>query len=294
MTVRGHSSTFHSFLQDTRKPNSFLDSVKAIRTELEEFASTRITSMPSSIVSYENLEAIYINSYKAYKGIDKQMKSFNKTAKEKTKLRKMIHKSENARKMYQAKKYFFVAIDIESYEKDHSCILEVGWSMYNSKTDLYMDRHFCVNENKHLRNGQYVPDMKNRFNFGKTIWEDQKTIADEFVKDLTSDDVKGYVVIVGHGVNMDINYLETMGVKINDLIEDDFQFDTAEMNAARIGKPNERISLGRLLDLLDIENYSLHNAGNDAHYSLLLFFELCKLPIMPPASEELEYISDSD
>lgn len=241
------------------------DSVIDLKAELENLTSSVISSFPSNEVVCENVEAVRIDSYKVFKNIDNQIKSYNKQNKQRIKLRGMLHKSESARKMVQAKKYFFVAVDVESYERDHSYILEVGWSMYNSKTDLYMDRHFCVEENRHLRNGQYVPDMKDRFNFGKTVWADQESIKDEFIKDLTDDDVKGRVIIVGHDIDMDIKYLSDMGVEINELTMN--QFDTAEMNAARIGKAHERTSLGRSLDQLDIENYCLHNAGEVAFHN---------------------------
>jgi len=154
-----------------------------------------------------------------------------------------------------------------------------------------MDRHFCVTEHKYKRNGQYVPDMKERFIFGKTVWANLKTVAGEIVKDLTEDNIKGSVVLVGHDIKMEEKYLESMGVKIREVVEPVGIFDTAEMNAARVGNPNERMALGRILDNLDIENYSLHNAGNDARYTLLLFLELCKIPLAPP---EEASTSDSD
>jgi hypothetical protein len=197
---------------------------------------------------------------------------------------------ERAQSMFKEKKYLFVAVDVESYERDHSCILEVGWSMFDSKKNSFMDRHFCVSEYKYLSNGQFVPDRKDRFSFGKTVWANLKRIGSEIVGDLTEETVKGNVVFIGHDIQMDVKYLESMDVDVKGVIKPVDYFDTAEMNAARVGKPYERINLGRLLDDLDIENYCLHNAGNDAHYTLLLFLELCKLPLQPPE----EHTSNSD
>lgn len=283
-------ATLEFFLGEGVGPNDghrFLllseDSVNSVRAELESFISSTLSNVPILHAgSYQNVEAIFIDSPKAYIKITKETDKHNKKVRMEARLCKMKSKWEQARSMYREKKYLFAAVDVESFERDHSCILEVGWSMFNSRTGLYMDRHFCTTEYKHLKNGKFVSDMKDRFSFGKTVWANSKTIADEIVKDLTEEQEKGNVVFVGHGVEMDLKYLENMGVNVSEDIRPVEIFDTAEMNAARVGKPHERINLGKLLDELNIENYSLHNAGNDAHYTLFLFLELCKLPFQPP------------
>ncbi|CAG8564451.1 597_t:CDS:2, partial [Acaulospora colombiana] len=276
------------------------NSIKIIKADLESYVSMEISSIAADYGSYKDVELVFIESREAYEKIDRDLLKFNKLVKEKdkiaradAKLRVIRESLEEARKMYQDKKYLFVAIDIESYERDHSCILEVGWSMFNSKTSLFIDRHFCATEHKYKRNGKFVADMKDRFIFGKTVWANLKTIADEIIKDLTENSVKGSVVLVGHDFKMEEKYLESMGVKVDQCIKPVRIFDTAEMNAARVGKPYERMSLGRILDSLDIENYSLHNAGNDARYTLLLFLELCKLPLAPP-KEDSQTSDDTD
>ena len=58
-----------------------------------------------------------------------------------------------------------------------------------------------------------------------------------------------------------MKYLEAIGIYVERDIEPAGIFDTAEMYAARSGKTNERINLGRSCDEMDIENYCLHNAG---------------------------------
>ncbi|CAG8692466.1 1523_t:CDS:2 [Dentiscutata erythropus] len=266
------------------------DSVKTIRLGLETFTSASFSSMPSSHYTYSDVVRVSVNAPSMFNKVTKDIQKYNKGVRTALKLRGMKNMWEKARNMIQEKKNLFMAVDVESYERDHSCILEVGWSMYDSKNDLIMDRHFCVTDYRHLRNGQFVPDMKDRFTFGTSVWANQKTIKDEFTKDLESQ--LGSVVLVGHDIKTDVKYLESMGIDVSSVIE---RFDTADMNAARVGKPNERINLGRLLDELDIENYSLHNAGNDAHYTLRLFLELCKLPLAPPEEPNASQpISDDD
>ncbi|CAG8584084.1 12833_t:CDS:2 [Acaulospora morrowiae] len=277
------------------------DSMKVIKAELELYISIKISSTPTdyNATSYEDIKPIIIDSQEAYEKIEMSLLKFKKSVKKKAKaaranakLKSIRDSLEKAREMYQENKYLFVAIDVESYERDHSCILEVGWSMYNAKSNLFMDRHFCATEYEHMRNGRFVPDMKERFIFGETIWTNLKSIADEFVKDLTEEGVKGNVVLVGHDIKMEEKYLENMGVEIQKVIKPVGRFDTAEMNAARLGNPHERMALGKILDSLDIENYSLHNAGNDARYTLLLFLELCKFPLA--SLKEFPQTSDSD
>ncbi|KAG9284026.1 hypothetical protein G9A89_022800 [Geosiphon pyriformis] len=239
-----------------------VEAVKIIQKELESYLLKSFDTVPVvQNIKYDNVEVTFIDSPTIFNKVNKEIQKFNKTVRADAKLRTLIQSLERAQAMHQEKKYLFVAVDIESYEKDHSCILEVGWSMYNAQTDLFMDRHFCVTEYRHLKNGQFVPDMKDRFTFGKTVWESLKTISTEILKDLTEDN-DGNVVFVGHDIKMDIKYLESMGVKVQEVIKPLELFDTAEMNAARVGRPHERINLGRLLDQLHIENYCLHNAGN--------------------------------
>jgi hypothetical protein len=249
------------------------DSVKSIHTELENFTSSKLP-MISKVqnVTYKKIKSTFIDSSQAFTKINKEIKKFNKKSKADSKLRKMKEQWEKAQDMVKTKKYFFVAVDVESYERDHSCILEVGWSMFDSKSEKFMDRHFCATEYKHLGNGQFVPDRKDRFIFGETVWASLKNIGEEIIKDLTGENEKGNVVFVGHDVRMDVKYLESMEVNVKEVINPAAYFDTAEMNAARVGKPNERISLGKLLDELEIENYCLHNAGTYLNYFLQYFF----------------------
>jgi DNA polymerase III alpha subunit (gram-positive type) len=87
------------------------------------------------------------------------------------------------------------------------------------------------------------------------------------------------VILVGHDVAMEEKYLKQMKVNIEEVIKPKGIFDTSEMDAVRTGKISQRSSLGGMLDDLNIENYCLHNAGNDAHYTMCAFLEMCKISI---------------
>ncbi|KAG0025071.1 hypothetical protein BGZ82_010230 [Podila clonocystis] len=170
----------------------------------------------------------------------------------------------------------FISVDIESYEQDHALILEIGWSTWDTGLNKFADRHFAVLDYKHLSNGRYVADRRDRFLFGETTWASLKDCITAFQEDLelaAQQNSQGSVVLIAHDMSSDENYLRRMGV---DFPPGMIKFDTVEMNSARVSDSNIKTGLGKLLDEVGIENYSLHNAGNDAHYTLELFLWLSR------------------
>lgn len=64
----------------------------------------------------------------------------------------------------------FIGFDVETYEVDHSHILEVGWSVVGP--DQEQETVHCLMEEAYsdgLRNGRYVPDNRRRFLFGTAV-----------------------------------------------------------------------------------------------------------------------------
>ncbi|KAG0272477.1 hypothetical protein BGZ95_011767 [Linnemannia exigua] len=171
---------------------------------------------------------------------------------------------------------WFISVDIESHEFNHDKILEIGWSIWDSGVHKFMDKHYAISDYRHLRNGKYVPDKRDRFMFGKTVWEKLQGSIAAFQQDLEKAarrNEHGRFVLIAHDMTSDMKYLSHMGVTFP---EGMIQFDTLEMNAARVGDSNCKTGLGKLLDEVEIENYCLHNAGNDAHYTLELFLWLAR------------------
>ncbi|KAF9585252.1 hypothetical protein BGW38_003213 [Lunasporangiospora selenospora] len=156
---------------------------------------------------------------------------------------------------------WFISVDVESFERDHSKILEIGWSIWDSGSNLFVDKHYAVSDYRHLKNGRFVPDRRDRFMFGTTIWEPLEKCISAFQQDLdtaTAQNMKGEYVLIAHDLASDETYLQKMGVQFP---KNMVPFDTIELNCARIGDSNAKVGLGKLLDSLDIENYCLHNAG---------------------------------
>ncbi|KAK0555357.1 hypothetical protein OC845_000227 [Tilletia horrida] len=74
----------------------------------------------------------------------------------------------------------FVAIDIETWESDHSRTLEVGWAIhypdkfevdYTGAKQSIIASHFIIKENKGLRNHLYVKDQRDHFLHGSKASE---------------------------------------------------------------------------------------------------------------------------
>ncbi|KAH7038752.1 hypothetical protein BKA57DRAFT_370782, partial [Linnemannia elongata] len=170
----------------------------------------------------------------------------------------------------------FISVDIESHEHNHDRILEIGWSIWDSGVHKFMDKHYAISDYRHLKNGKFVADRRDRFMFGETVWENLQGSIAAFQQDLEKAvrrNELGRFVLIAHDMTSDMKYLSGMGVTFP---EGMIQFDTVEMNAARVGDSNTKTGLGKLLDELEIENYCLHNAGNDAHYTLELFLWLVR------------------
>ncbi|KAK3845572.1 MAG: hypothetical protein J3R72DRAFT_487714 [Linnemannia gamsii] len=134
-----------------------------------------------------------------------------------------------------------VALDIEAYESNQALILEIGWSI-------------CDLSSGHLQN-RFVNSRPDMFEYGKTVWASLQGAIAAFQHDLER------------------------AARRNKDERDMVQFDTQKMNAARVGDgtcKSCKTGLGKLLDEVDIKNYSLHNAGNDAHYTMELFLWLAR------------------
>ncbi|KAF9206226.1 HIR complex subunit, partial [Haplosporangium sp. Z 27] len=154
---------------------------------------------------------------------------------------------------------WFIAVDIESYERDHSRILEIGWTILDSGINKLVDRHYAISDFQHLKNGKFVANRRDLFQFGDTVWAPLKESIAAFQRDLdtaSKRNAEGLFALIAHDMTSDETYLKGMGVVFP---EGMIKFDTLNLNCARVGD-TVKTGLGKLLDELNIENYSLHNA----------------------------------
>lgn len=246
------------------------DQVEMLKNQMESLIYCQLPKVDELLLKYEEIEEINL------KNRDKSLSILRNISKKNQKLLKLKKKKNSLKeKFQQVQRRFldekdplnYITIDFESYEKDHSYLLEVGWTIYCKEKQQFSDRHYILMENRHLRNGDYVVDRKDRFLFGNSVWVTKSETAEDLQDDL--DQFQPYVLIA-HNLKSDLDYLKKLNVEIQ--AED--TVDTIELAAHYYDDPHLQTQLGALLDSLDIEHFCLHNAGNDAHYTMELFLKL--------------------
>lgn len=160
-------------------------------------------------------------------------------------------------------------------------------------------RHFRIEENKHIVNFENVQGCPDRFEFGESefvrITDAPALIASCFREPFSrrqtreeleasfaaqsdttessnngSPEPKRAIILIGHDPNADIKYLRKLGYNplgASNLVE---VFDTRTLY--RVYRREQPLSsLGTILYHFDMVGWNLHNAGNDAAYTLQVF-----------------------
>ncbi|KAI8085951.1 uncharacterized protein B0P05DRAFT_534344 [Gilbertella persicaria] len=231
---------------------------------------------------YEIVERFEANTSKVFSRYYQKVKTKNRQME---RLQAAKREASQAKELLASKTNIFVSIDIEAYELQHSILLEIGWSMYDSKTGLFMDQHYINDQYRHLKNSRFVDDQKEHFNFGISVWCSLDQALVELRKDLDwAVERDGEFILVGHGLDSDLKYLAQQKFHW----PDGYGGETLEVNksackiilntdniyAASINDLHNPPSLGGTLNILGVDTWNLHNAGNDAHYTLLLLMKL--------------------
>ena len=241
-----------------------------LRQELERILEDQ--PLPPLIPQFEyiDIETHRIPDREAYIATTKVLARHNQFYKEQ---QRRIHYEQllaSARALRQAKSHRFVAVDVESWERDHTRVLELGWSVYDSINERYIDEHRAVLEYSHLKNGTYVPNRRDNFLFGTTKW----TTLQEATRDLQLDLDRGFpeqpLVLLGHAIKEDLKYLASVGVHVPGAA---VIYDTGDLYLNPDGS-KQKPALSKLLAELKIQAFCLHNAGNDAHYTMEAFLKL--------------------
>lgn len=203
------------------------------------------------------------------------------------------------------------SLDVEAWEMNTKLITEIGIAIYDpfakgearnnirdanivnlggvSIMPTIKQIHIRIKETVKLINGQYVPNHVDNFNGGTTLVLSRyeaavfvQALIDHFFVYTTASENGDALVeenvqqqlkktyLVGHDVGGDVKWLKNLGIS---LPQNHLRLDTAQMMKIQHGKDN--VGLARSLQLLDIPHNFLHNAGNDAYYTLLLAFKLC-------------------
>ncbi|OAG14201.1 hypothetical protein CC77DRAFT_1035830 [Alternaria alternata] len=210
----------------------------------------------------------------------------------------------------------FVCVDVESYERAHHKITEVGVATLDTRELIGVPpgengaawrnkiraRHFRINEYKHLRNTEFVTGYPDGFDFGESTFIPLKAAADHvaacFHAPFGAQDGDGFpshhdptekrnIIFLGHDTLGDVRYLQQLGydpMKVEHILE---AMDTATMYKVWNRDP-QPTSLGRILLAFDIPGWKLHNAGNDAVYTVQAMLGICVKEATLRGSPELD------
>lgn len=184
----------------------------------------------------------------------------------------------------------FVSVDVESYERNHALITEIGISTLDT-ADLFLvppgvdgkywhckirAQHLIILENRHLVNWEFVSGCPDRFDYGTSeiirLADAHLHLKAAFTPSSHVGTDGKKVILLGHDVNSDISYMKKLGFDPTPYVWE--TVDSAYLY--RTWKQDHNISnLGRILDDFDMVAWHPHNAGNDAYYTIMAMLAVC-------------------
>ncbi|KAK2466281.1 hypothetical protein APHAL10511_001923 [Amanita phalloides] len=189
---------------------------------------------------------------------------------------------ERVRALWQEKKGVWCAIDFEAWEYDHLAITECGWRLvrWENGEEVEEMNHLIVKEHQKYVNRKYVPDHRYDYGFGTSEVVSKLEFKKKICGLISSLRCYGAVFLVFHDNSQDIKYLQSPAIAapLSDLsyllpdavpIEGLFVVDTSDLYAGLEGSStSNKKSLDRVCKQMQIRTEHLHNAGNDAYYTL--------------------------
>ncbi|EPY51984.1 fungal protein [Schizosaccharomyces cryophilus OY26] len=162
------------------------------------------------------------------------------------------------------KKWSFIVVDFEAYERDHKIITEAG--ITTRVNGQWQSFHYRITNYLHLRNGKYVPDEVDNFRFGQSVFLTKAALQrklDEILQLPNS-------ILVAHGISNELRYFQILGVDIPPKVimldtQNIFCFFKASKHNSNLSEVH--VGLRSMLKLLEIRPFCLHNAGNDSKYT---------------------------
>ena len=203
-----------------------------------------------------------------------------------------------------------ICVDLEAWERSHAIITEIGIATLDTRDikDLspgklgenwrskIRARHFRINEHIMYVNHEFVHGCPDRFEkeFGTTEFIDKKDACqiiascfkEPFSKKVTQEEIdaawaklakdeelkeeKRNIIFLGHNPASDVGYLKQLGYDPDTLLNLREYMDTAGLYRAHKKEAQPR-GVGGILSEFDLTGWNLHNAGNDAVYTLWIF-----------------------
>ncbi|QPH01431.1 hypothetical protein C2857_005631 [Epichloe festucae Fl1] len=177
----------------------------------------------------------------------------------------------------------FVSIDIEVIEVEPRSITEIGIAVLDTRNIQERDSgpggifwwehikayHLVVRQHASHVNYKYVQGCPDKFQFGESMFPNKWELIDtlsSILSPYTRDGVAD-VVLVGHDTPADVRYLSNAGYDVDSALKLVDTVDTQILHQAWKGGKQPRKLESVLSDLCITYTY-LHNAGNDAVYTL--------------------------
>ncbi|KAL4816264.1 hypothetical protein BDW67DRAFT_191164 [Aspergillus spinulosporus] len=185
----------------------------------------------------------------------------------------------------------FISVDVEVHERSHSQVTEIGISTLDTRNLIgvapgtngeewqsrIQARHLRVKEYGNHTNHLYVRGCPANFDFGTSEWVASDHLSNAVQACFTlpsffdgADKKLRPLVLVGHSLDADIQYLKLANVHIqgkSGIPQFVDRIDIAAFFQLLRGETEPR-SLGALIGELGMTGWNLHNAGNDARYTL--------------------------
>ena len=173
----------------------------------------------------------------------------------------------------------FISIDVEAYEFVPKFITEIGISTLdtadlrstlpgsngNNWAAKIQPYHLRIREHGKRINRVHVLGCPDKFNFGQSEWIHEREIVPELESLFSLLCLDRRVVLVGHDIAGDIKYLKGLDFDVIPMVVDCIDTSDLWKAAHRDGRQS---ALSTVLLQQSIPAKYLHNAGNDAFYTL--------------------------
>ncbi|OAA38892.1 QDE-2-interacting protein [Metarhizium rileyi] len=202
--------------------------------------------------------------------------------------------------MPPAKPVVFLCVDIEAIEVAPNPVSEIGIAVLDTEHlrgivagpsgrnwwEFIEARHMRVKEYAGLVNYRFVQGCPNNFNFGTSTFPRLAELVDELHSTFAKYANDSHeLVLVGHDIKSDINYLSSIGFHIDQVPGLIGNIDTQAIYRAW-NDGTRSCSLSSVLANLGISYANLHNAGNDAVYTLRAMVAIAVAGLLPKQNTE--------
>lgn len=193
-------------------------------------------------------------------------------------IRDIIHNKKEELKIRQDRKAYFKSVNVDffpdkiekskilsiDFEYDKDTLYEVGMAMFHN--GLTLNKYYITNLKKGSRDNQF------QFKFGESIVANEISVIYLLKRYLSQFD---YLLL--HGGYNDISILNKYDIELSDYpnlkILDTYHLYPKHFNNGSIKKS----SLVDILEKFEINHEHLHNAGNDAQYTLNVFLKMSNI-----------------